>query len=135
MASTSIKIKGKEVLNVHLVSNEVKQPIFKAFLDIAYKKDPFGVLSMILPNVIMVQDVKKCYNYKIGSIGDMEIREAHNFFFGNGVFKEELKIVERKGLTRALDFPNVFKMEWIRIVLSQIHDGSVWLENESCSWA
>ena len=47
----------------------------------------------------------------------------------NGVLKEEYKIIEKKGLTRALDFPNVFRIEWIRIVLSRIHDGSLWLEN------
>ena len=46
------------------------------------------------------------------------------------MLKEENKIVERKGLTRALDFPNVFKTEWIKIVLSRIHDKFVWLEDE-----
>ena len=39
----------------------------------------------------------------------MEIREAYNKIYKNGVLKEEFKIVERKGLTWALDFPNVFK--------------------------
>lgn len=66
---------------------------------------------MIPLNVIMVQDVRKCCNYKIGSIGDMEIREAYNRLCDNGVLKEEFKIVERKRLTRALDFLNVFKIE------------------------
>ena len=28
----------------------------------------------------------------------------------------------------ALDFPTVFKIEWIRIVLRRIHDGCLWLE-------
>ena len=111
------------------MSNEVKQPMFKAIPDISYKQDPSGALSMIPPNVIMVQDVRKCYNYKIGSIGDMEIIGAYNRLCKNGVLKEEYKIVEKKGLTWALDFPNVFKIEWIRIVLSQIHDGSLWLDN------
>ena len=61
-----------------------------------YKKDPLGALSMIPPNVIMVQDVRKCYNYKIGGIGDMEIREAYDKLCKNGVLKEEFKIVKRK---------------------------------------
>lgn len=74
MASSSRNVEGKEVLNVQLVSNEVKQPNFKAIPDIACKQYPSGALSMIPPNVIMVQDVRKCYNYKIGGIGDMEIR-------------------------------------------------------------
>ena len=32
-------------------------------------------------------------------------------------------------MTRALDFPNVFKTKWIKIVLSRIHDNSIWLDN------
>ena len=47
----------------------------------------------------------------------------------NGVLKEEFQIVERKGLTHALDFPTIFKVKWIRIVLSRIHDGCLWLED------
>lgn len=46
----------------------------------------------------------------------------------NSVLKEEFQIIERKGLTQVLYFPNVFKIEWIQIVLSQIYDGSLWLE-------
>ena len=37
MTSSSKGVEGKEVLNVQLVSNEVKQPMFKAIPDIAYK--------------------------------------------------------------------------------------------------
>ena len=68
----------------------------------------------------------KIYNYKIREIGDMEIREAYDKLCENGILKEEFKIVERKGLTRALDFPTVFKTKWIKIVLRSIHDGSLW---------
>ncbi len=93
-------------MNVELVNNEVKQPVFKAILDIAYKQDPSGTLSMITSNLIMVQDVRRCYNYKIGSIGDLEIREAYDSLCENGILKEEYKIVEKKGLTRVLDFPS-----------------------------
>ena len=48
MASSSKGVEGKEVLNVQLVSNKVKKPIFKAIPDIAYKQDPSGMLSMKL---------------------------------------------------------------------------------------
>ena len=89
MASSLKNVERKEVLNVQLVSNEVKQPIVKAILDITYKQDPSGVLSMILPSVLMVQYVKKCYNYKIGSIGDMDIRQAYERLYENDVLKEE----------------------------------------------
>ena len=59
----------------------------------------------------------------------MEIRQAYDKLCENGVLREEFKIVEKKGLTRALDFPNVFKTKWITIVLSRIHDSSLWLDN------
>ena len=64
---------------------------------------------MILPKVVMIQDVRKCYNYKVGSIGDLELREAYDRLCDNGVLKEEYQIVGKKGLTHALNFPTVFK--------------------------
>ena len=52
----------------------------------------------------------------------MEIREVYDRLCENRVLKDEYKIVETKGLTRALEFPTVFKTKWIRLVLSRIHD-------------
>ena len=51
MGSSSRNVKEKETFEVQLVSNEVKQPNFKAILEISYKQDPSGMLSMILPKV------------------------------------------------------------------------------------
>ena len=48
---------GNEVLNVQLISNDIKQTNFRAIPNIAYKQDPFGALSMIPPQVLMIQDV------------------------------------------------------------------------------
>ena len=62
MASSSKSVKEKDTYEVQLVSNEVKQPNLKDIPDIAYKKDLPGALSIILPKVIMVQDVRECYN-------------------------------------------------------------------------
>ena len=112
-----------------MVSNKVKQPNFRPIPEVAYKNDPAGALSIIPPKVVMVQDVRRCYNCKVGAIGDIEIREPYDRLCENGVLKDEYKIVETKGLTHALDFSTVFKTEWIMIVLRRIHDGSLWLEN------
>ena len=73
---------------------------------------------MIPPKVVMIQDLRKCYNYKVGSIGDLELREACDRLCDNGILRDEYQIVEKKGLTYALDFPTAFKIEWIKIVLS-----------------
>ena len=128
MASSSRKTQEKEPFEVQLVSNEVKQPSFCPILEVAYKNDLVGALSIIPPKVVMVQNIRG-YNFKIGAIGDMEMREAYEKLCENGVLKEEYQIIERKGLTRALKFPIVFKTKWIRLVLSIIHDGSLWLED------
>ena len=58
----------------------------------------------------------------------MEISNAFDKLCDNGKLKDEYSIVEKKGLTKALAFPTMFKTEWIRIVLRKIHDGAFWLE-------
>ena len=118
MASSSKNPKDKEIHEVQLVSNEIKQPEFRKILEVAYKNDPSGTLSIIPPKVFMVQDVRKCYNYKIGTIGDLEIFEAYEKLCDNGILKDEFQIVEKKGLKNALVFPTVFKTKLIHIVLS-----------------
>ena len=90
-----------------------------------YNQDPSGALFMILPQVLMMQDISNCYTCKVRSIGDMKIREEYERLCE----KEEYDIVEKKGLTCTLDFPHIFKTEWIRIVLRKFHDSSVCLEN------
>ena len=83
---------------------------------------------MILDKVVMVQDVRKCYNCKIEAIGDIEIFNAFDKLCDNGILKDEFFIIEKNGLTRALVFPIIFKTKWIHIVLSRIHDQAFWLE-------
>ena len=114
IATASSSQVAKEKFEVQLVSNEVKQPDFWAIPKVAYKDDPTSALSMIMPKVVMIQDVWKCYNYKVGSIGDLELKEAYDRLCTNGKLKDEYQIVERKRLTHPLDTPMVFKIEWIK---------------------
>ena len=118
MASRSKTTKGKDSHKVQLVSNEVKQPKFKPILEVAHKNDPVGALSVIPDKVVMVQDVRKCYNYKIGAIGDLKILQVFDKLCDKGILKDTFSMVEKKGLTYALVFLIVFNIECIRIVLS-----------------
>ena len=59
----------------------------------------------------------------------MEIREEYDKLCVDGAIKDEVKIVETKGLTRCLKFSIICKTEWISLVLNRIHDGSIWLED------
>lgn len=104
-SSTSVKKEGKESFNVQLISNDVRQPPFQAIPEITYKRDPSGALSMIPSQVLMIQDGRCCYTCKVGSVGDMEIRDIYNQLCDNGVLREENKIIENKGLICALYFP------------------------------
>ena len=124
MAFGSKTTKGKESHEIQIVSKEFKQPEFKPIPKVAYKNDPLGTLCIIPNKVFMVQDVQKCYNCKVGAIGDFEIFNAFEKLCDNGKLKDEFSIVEKKGLTKALVFHTVFKTEWIQIVLRKIHDGS-----------
>ena len=105
MAFGSKYSKGKEGLEIQLVSNEVKQPEFRPIPKFSYKNDLVGALSVIPDKVVMVQDVHKCYNYKVGAIGDLEISNAFDKLCDNGKLKDEFSIVKKKGLTKALVFP------------------------------
>lgn len=58
----------------------------------------------------------------------MEIYNAFDKLCDNGKLKDEFSIIKRKGLMKTLVFRIVFKIEWIRIVLRRIHDGSFWIE-------
>ena len=105
MASGSKTTKGKDGHEIQLVSNEFKQLEFKPIPEITYKNDLVGALSVIPDKVVMVQDLKKCYNCKIGAIGDLEIFNAFDKLCDKGILKDEFSIVEKKGLTKALVFP------------------------------
>ena len=70
-----------------------------------------GVLSSIPPKFIMIHDVRSFYMCKIGEVGDCEIHVAYDKLCDEGRVKDEFKIVERKGLTHALDFLRNFKIE------------------------
>ena len=87
-----------------------------------------SILSSLPPRAIMIHDVKSCYMCKMGEVGDYEIHLAYKKLC-DGVLKDEFKIFEKEGLTCALYFIINFKIEWIRTILSTIHDMELWLEN------
>ena len=87
MESWSKKTKGKDSHEVQLVSNKVKKLEFKPIPEVTYKNDPSGALLVILDKVVMVQDVRKCYNCKIGAIGDLDIFNSFEKFCDKGILK------------------------------------------------
>ena len=48
-----------------------------------------STLSMIPPKVLMIQDVRCCYTWKIREVGDMEIWDAYSKLCDNRVLRED----------------------------------------------
>ena len=104
-SSTMERKEGKDVTNVQLISSVVWElPKFQAIPEIAYKGDLSSALSTIPEKLLMIHNVRCCYMWKVGEVGDPNIRETYHNFCDNGTLKEENMIFEHKGLTCALDF-------------------------------
>ena len=46
----------------------------------------------------------------------------------DGSLKPKNKHLETKGLTHIPHLPRNFQVKWIRYILSQVHNGQLWLE-------
>lgn len=100
MTTSSTTRMSQKVNKAQLVmSDTYPPPKFYAIPNIVVKGDSMGVLSSILPKVIMTHDVISFYMCKVGEVRDYEIREAYEKLCDEGTLKDEFKIVERKGLT------------------------------------
>ena len=107
MVSSSKTTKGKESHGVQFVSNEVKKPEFKPIPKVTYKNDLASALLVILDKVVTIQDIKKCYNYKIGAIGDLDIFKTFDKLCDKCILKDEFLVVEKK-FNQCPSFPHCF---------------------------
>lgn len=71
-------------------------PNFRNLVNIDKIVDDMEVLSSIPPIVLTVQDLKLCYQFKVGEIGDFEIRETYEKLCMNGHLKDEFNIIAKK---------------------------------------
>ena len=64
----------------------------------------------------------------IQDIGTLEMDEALEKLCVNDILKLEHQHLEAKGLTHIPHMPHEFQVKWIRFILSQVHNGWLWLE-------
>ena len=64
----------------------------------------------------------------IQDIGTLEMDEALENLCVNDILKIEHQHLEAKGLTHIPHMPYKFQVKWIRFILSQVHNGQLWLE-------
>ena len=89
-SSTIVRKEGKKVFHIQLIRNNMVQLTFHTILEIMYKGDPSGALSMIPPKVLMIQYVRCCYTLKV-EVGDMKIRYIYQKLCDKKELKEERK--------------------------------------------
>jgi hypothetical protein len=91
----------KEILkdsNTHIIRMINSPPLnFMAYPNVALTRDVSRSLSSIPPTIIMVHDVHSCYMYKIGEIGDFELRNAYEILCENGVLNDKYRLLLKKG--------------------------------------
>ena len=114
---------------INLISNSTYvEPKYKLQLEIALQPDDSRAFSRFPPRVSLVEDERSYIHCKISKLGDLDLDKAYKELCDDGgKLKEEHKHLEVKGLTNALHFLKVFKIEWIKIVLSRVHNNALWL--------
>lgn len=125
MASSSTKVKkGLEML----VHGEWKASDFKLMPVVAETLDLSGAQSQIPPKVLLVNDIHSHFKGTIQELGTLEIDVVCDELCVDGVLKSGHKHLEEKGLTHITHLPRGFQIKWIRYILSQVHEGKIWLE-------
>ena len=107
---------------------EWKAPNFKLVPTVAENLDLSKAQSQIPLKVLLINDIRTHFKCSIQKIGTLEMDATLGELSVDGVLKLEHKHLEDKGLTHITHLPRKFKIKWIRYILSQVHDGKIWLE-------
>ena len=83
-------------------------PKFKLHPSIAEKEDPMGAHSMILPNVLMIHNVRTFYYCPIQDLRTFEMNEAYKALCDGEILKPKHQNLEAKGLTHIRYTPKKF---------------------------
>ena len=120
-------MKTNKVNKIGIIQNEdCEEPKYKPHSKTGTQIDKAGLLSSIPPMVFIIHDIHAFYPYKIGQVGDYELQQTYNQICIDGKLKEEHKHLETKGLNHVLQFTKVLKKEWTKIMLSHVHNMTMW---------
>ena len=103
-------------------------PDFKLVLAIAKNLDRSRAQLQIPPKVLLINDICTHFKCSIQEIGTLEMDVSLGELSVDGVLKIKQKHLEDKGLTHIAHLPQKFQIKWIKYILSQVHDGKIWLE-------
>ena len=102
---------------------------FKSYPFISLVDDPVGAFSCIPDNILHVEDICGYIHYKMESIGDADIYKDLEKICKNDLsLKPEYARLERLNLVKKMFYTDFENEEWVRIVLSRVHDDLLWLK-------
>lgn len=107
------------------------QPEFKIHPTKAGEINMIDALSSVPSIVLLVEDIRSYIHYKLEELGEKFIRKEFKGLCVNDQFKVEYLPLKTKGLSNAIDFPDQSHFNWVRYVLSKVHDQFLWLEAQA----
>lgn len=115
-----------------VVVKNVEKPSLKYSLTpkVASEPDDKTTFSLIPDRVLLVEDVKFFTKCQVEELGHVEIKDTYDELCTDGKLDSKYEHIKIKGLTEALTYPHVFKAQWVKLVLSRVHDDFMWLEEQ-----
>ena len=96
--------------------------------------DSLRAFSKVSNNVLHVKDIRGYIHYKIESIEDLDIYKDLEKICRNDLsLKPELAYLERLNLVKKMFYIDFDNEEWIKIILSRVHDDLLWLGDSMVS--
>lgn len=115
-----------------IVVKNVEKPSLKYSLTpkVAFEPDDKTAFSLIPDRVMLVEDVRFFTKCCVEELGHVEIKDTYDELCTDGKLNSKYEHIKIKGLTEALTYPRVFKPQWVKFVLSRVHDDFMWLEEQ-----
>lgn len=115
-----------------VVVKNVEKPSLKYSLTpkVGFEPDDKTAFSLILNRVLLVEDVRFFTKCRVEELGHVEISDTYDELCTDGKLDNKFEHIKIKGLTEALVYPRVFKPQWVKLVLSRVHDDFMWLQEQ-----
>lgn len=110
----------------------VEKPSLKYSLTpkVTSELDDKTAFSLIPDRVLLVEDVRFFTKCRVEELSHVEISDTYDGLCTNDKLDSKFEHIIIKGLTEALVYPHVFKPQWVKFVLSRVHDDFMWLQEQ-----